>query len=158
MEDVKNISKEEYEHVLDLVPIICVDLVIMNDNGEVLVVKRQNEPGKGEWWIPGGRLLKNESIEECARRKAKEELGLDLEPIEVLGSGETIFNNSPFEGVNSHTVNFFVLMSELGNQEIKPDESQHTEWDFVSDIGEDADPYMIEIFDTLNEYFELSEE
>lgn len=152
------ISDEEYKNILDKVPVFCVDIIVMNNEGEVLVVQRENEPGKGEWWVPGGRLQKNETIVECAKRKAKEELGLDLEPVEILGFGETIFNKGPFDGVTTHTVNSFVLMSEIGKQKVTPDKSQHLNWKFISDLDDSADPYMVEIFESLNDYFDFIED
>ena len=37
-------------------PILCVDLIIQNSEGEFLLVKRDNHPIKGYDWVPGGRM------------------------------------------------------------------------------------------------------
>ena len=55
------IPKLEYKAILANIPIVCVDLIIIND-GKFLLLKRDNEPAKGEFWFPGGRILKLETI------------------------------------------------------------------------------------------------
>ena len=53
------ISDDEWETIVANVPLVSVDLVIKHDDG-VLLGKRENEPGKGEWFVPGGTVFKNE--------------------------------------------------------------------------------------------------
>lgn len=62
--------------ILRVMPIPCVDLVVENCRGEVLLVRRKNEPAKGEWWFPGGRVRFGEEREASAKRKLNEECGL----------------------------------------------------------------------------------
>jgi len=62
----------EYRKVLSAVPIVCVDCLVVNDASEYLLVKRRNEPLKGEYWVPGGRIYKNERLVEAVRRKMRE--------------------------------------------------------------------------------------
>ena len=45
----------------------------------MLLVRRANEPSRGLWSIPGGRVEAGESARECARREVREETGLDVE-------------------------------------------------------------------------------
>jgi 8-oxo-dGTP diphosphatase len=42
-------------------------------------VKRRNEPGKGKWSIPGGKVELGESLEQTVLREVKEETGLEVE-------------------------------------------------------------------------------
>jgi ADP-ribose pyrophosphatase YjhB (NUDIX family) len=44
----------------------------------VLYTKRDVEPYKGLWHLPGSFLLKGETVSECVVRLAKEELGLEI--------------------------------------------------------------------------------
>lgn len=59
-------------------PIVAVGAVILKDNN-VLLVKRGNEPYRGYWSIPGGRVRFGERIRDALRREVREETGLDVE-------------------------------------------------------------------------------
>ena len=68
------------------VPIVGVGAVVLNGN-RVLLVRRGNEPLKGEWSIPGGALELGETLEAGVRREVAEETGLEVETkaiVEVL--------------------------------------------------------------------------
>lgn len=61
-------------------PAVSTDCVIFGFNGtdiNVLLVKRDNEPFKGKFALPGGFLEPNETLEECAKRELLEETGID---------------------------------------------------------------------------------
>ena len=44
----------------------------------ILLVKRNNEPNKGRWALPGGVVKVGESVEDATRREVKEEVGLEI--------------------------------------------------------------------------------
>jgi colanic acid biosynthesis protein WcaH len=56
-------------------PILCVDVILRGPDGRILLVKRNNAPFKNQYWVPGGRVMKGESLEKALARKLKEELG-----------------------------------------------------------------------------------
>lgn len=119
------ISKEEYEKILENMPIPCVDLVIHKDK-KVLLVKRTNPPMKKQWWIPGGRVLKNELLRDAVKRKAQEEVGFDVEIEKEIGSYDNIFEDSAFENVKTgtHTIGAtFLVKPKNENFEIKVDKT-----------------------------------
>jgi len=103
------IPEEEYKEILKKIPICCVDVIIINAENNFLLAKRTNEPAKGKWWLPGGRILKNETIKHAALRKSYEETGLKCKYVKRLGVFETIFDKGPF-GSPVHTVNIICLM------------------------------------------------
>lgn len=51
----------------------------------VLLIRRGSEPLKGQWSIPGGILELGEELAAGARREVREETGLEVDPLEVLG-------------------------------------------------------------------------
>ena len=55
------------------------------DQGRVVLVKRRFPPLAGEWSIPGGRLRTGETLREGVAREVREEIGLTVEPAELLG-------------------------------------------------------------------------
>ncbi len=64
-------------------PQIGIGAVIFNDN-RVLLVKRNKEPHKGEWAIPGGSVRFGETLQEAVQREIREETGLTVKAKEVL--------------------------------------------------------------------------
>ncbi len=59
-------------------PIVGVGAVVL-DGSRVVLVKRANEPLKGEWSLPGGAVDVGETLEQAIRREVREETGLDVE-------------------------------------------------------------------------------
>lgn len=57
--------------------ILTVDCVVFNERGELLVIKRGNDPFKGMFALPGGRVEYGESTESASLRELKEETGID---------------------------------------------------------------------------------
>jgi 8-oxo-dGTP diphosphatase len=53
-------------------PIVAVSALIIRD-GSILLVKRANEPNKGKWSLPGGKLELGETVRQAAEREALEE-------------------------------------------------------------------------------------
>ena len=51
----------------------------------MVVVRRGGEPLKGEWSLPGGVLETGETIQQGIVREVKEETGLDVEPLTLVG-------------------------------------------------------------------------
>ena len=66
-----------YKRFTRSLPLFCVDIIAKSDKG-IILGKRKNEPAKGQYWLPGGRLHFRESFEDCAKRKMKEETGFDV--------------------------------------------------------------------------------
>lgn len=82
-------------------PKLCNAVILENNKGEILFVKRFMEPKKGYWDLPGGFVDPNETLEKSARREIKEELGIDLPEIKYLSSHH---NKYLYEGINYDTV------------------------------------------------------
>ena len=80
----KPFSFEEFKSIYSRVPRLSVDVVIKMDGGIVLV-ERALESYKGQWQLPGGTLYFKEKVVDAAKRLAKEETGLLVEPKDVLG-------------------------------------------------------------------------
>ena len=75
------IGDQLYHQVLDYTTLSCVDVVAYCDRSSsdkvILMVERAENPAKGMLWFPGGRLYKNENLEDAAMRKLREECGLE---------------------------------------------------------------------------------
>ena len=74
-------------------PLIGVGAVIVS-GGRVLLVRRDTEPLRGEWSVPGGMLELGEKLRDGVRREALEETGLEVEAGEVLEVFDSIFTDA----------------------------------------------------------------
>ena len=68
-------------------PAVTDDCIVFSryPKPQVLLIRRGNEPFKGEWAFPGGFLNMDETVQECARRELEEETGLVVQDIHLVG-------------------------------------------------------------------------
>jgi ADP-ribose pyrophosphatase YjhB (NUDIX family) len=66
-------------------PRLVVTTIPVNDAGEVVLLRRGIEPGRGSWAQPGGFLEVDETVTEAAIRETLEETGLIVQPGEIVG-------------------------------------------------------------------------
>lgn len=92
-----------YNKILENMPIICVDIIVIY-NKKFLLLNRNNEPEKNKWWLPGGRLLKGEILKDAVMRKLKEETNIDGDIFRRVGITETIFKTG-VNNIPTHTIN-----------------------------------------------------
>jgi ADP-ribose pyrophosphatase YjhB (NUDIX family) len=59
--------------------------VLLDDAGRLLLIRRANEPGRGHWSIPGGRVEGDETDQHAVIREVAEETGLAVEITRWLG-------------------------------------------------------------------------
>ena len=72
-------------HIAYVNPKLVVSTIPVTDAGEVVLLRRGFEPGRGWWAQPGGFLEVDETATEGAIRETEEEIGLIVEPGEILG-------------------------------------------------------------------------
>jgi mutator protein MutT len=85
------IQEKTYETITSLMPIPAVEAIIINSKNDLLLLKRNNAPAKGEWWFPGGRIRKGETFFQTLSREVKEETGLEVKVLGFIGVYERIF-------------------------------------------------------------------
>ena len=73
-------------------PLVGVGAVIV-EGKRVLLIRRGQPPLLGEWSLPGGVLECGETLREAAVREAREETGLVVEPVDMLGVYERVIRS-----------------------------------------------------------------
>jgi ADP-ribose pyrophosphatase YjhB (NUDIX family) len=140
--DQKIIPQQEYDRIVELMPICCVD-ILPAYQGSILLSKRTNAPGKGEWFPVGGRVYKKEPLVETAQRKTKEELGVDapLQAFERIGVEESIFNGTTTDE-NRHSVNVLYLLQLPEMPSLAADATQLAEVAWFAKVDHSWHPYV----------------
>ena len=68
--------------------------IIITKDDKVLLMKRKGPHGQGTWSTPGGHLDFGETLERCAAREAKEEVGVDVVDIKFRAVTNDIFEET----------------------------------------------------------------
>lgn len=92
---------------------------------KVLLGKRKNAHGEGDWCFPGGHLEFGESWEDCAKRETKEETGIEIENVRFGTVTNDIF---PKEDKHYITI---ILLADWKSGEVKvlePHKCEKWEW------------------------------
>lgn len=120
---------------------------ILNEEKKILIDKRLPEGLMANLWeFPGGKIEKNETVEDCIKREIKEELDLEIEVGEHL---ITINHN-----YSKFTVTLIVHICKVLKGEAKPIEAQEVRWVDISDLNQFEFPEAnIEIINCLVDKF-----
>jgi 8-oxo-dGTP diphosphatase len=77
-------GKYTYDYPRASVTVDCVVFGFDDGDLKVLLIRREAEPFRGKWALPGGFVKMEESLQEAARRELREETGVDRLYIEQL--------------------------------------------------------------------------
>lgn len=97
---------------------INVACAVIKVDNKILIARKAKGPEKGLWEFPGGKCQPNESINDCVIRETQEELGLIVEPIEVL-----FYNSITSENNGAFLLNFILCFC----REFNPILNEHLE-------------------------------
>lgn len=104
--------KEDYLHVIEHSQVISLDMIITNPDGKILLGKRNNEPAKNTWFVPGGRVYKNETFKDACRRISHGEFNRALSYDKEIGVYHHSYNNNfDNEDCGTHYIVFAVAIN-----------------------------------------------
>jgi colanic acid biosynthesis protein WcaH len=113
----------------------------MRHEGGVLLGLRENEPAKGEWFVPGGTVLKSERLSEAVQRVARAELGCEVDVLDELGAFEHFYETSEVKGVDAkHYVAHASVVEPRGSVDAADD--QHSAVQVFHPPFENLHPYV----------------
>ncbi len=110
-------------------PKTAVTAIVIKD-GRVLVLKRKEEPFKGEWDFPGGYLQKDELPEDGLKREMSEELGVACN-LDFLGyfTGTASYHDYQFPIIN---IAYYATI--IGEISINKEENSEASWVPISEL------------------------
>lgn len=150
------LSKDEFKKVVEYAPLFAMDLVIINADKKVLLGKRNNSPAKGYWFVPGGRVFKNETLDQAFERISHDELGVSLERknSKLLGLFDHFYDDSIFgSAVSTHYVNAtHALHQHIELSRLPKSQHQTYAWMSMDEMRErdDVHQYSKVFLDTLD--------
>ncbi len=90
-------------------PSLTVDGILLNEKGEVLLIKRKREPFKNFLALPGGFVEYGERVEDAIIREMMEETGLEVKIEKLFG-----VYSDPLRDPRGHTVSIVYVLKKVG--------------------------------------------
>ncbi len=117
--------------------------VVLVENGRLLLIKRGNEPGKGLWAVPGGKVRIGETLKAAAQREAAEETGLNVDVGDVAWVGEHLTDTH-------HIVLIDFYAKATGGELEASDDAEEVEWVPLDSVDSyPLTPTMTDLIETL---------
>jgi colanic acid biosynthesis protein WcaH len=127
-----------FRSIVSATPLVSLDLLVRDADGLILVGRRINRPAQGYWFVPGGRILKDERIADAFARLTEAELGirLDIASATYLGLYEHFYDDSIFtddgDSISTHyVVSAFEVVLPEGYSSLPYE--QHNEYQWLSE-------------------------
>ncbi|MBV8063598.1 MAG: GDP-mannose mannosyl hydrolase [Nevskia sp.] len=135
------LPREQFLSVVAHAPLVSIDLIVRDGAGRVLLGLRRNAPARGTWFVPGGCVRKNETLDTAFVRISRDELGLAAQrgQAEFLGVFEHLYadNAGGEPGFGTHYV---VLAHVLpAGLPVQPPPDQHSDYRWFEPAGLLAD-------------------
>jgi len=115
---------------------VGVGVLVYNKEGKFALIERKGSHGQGTWAPPGGHIDFGETAIETARREVKEEIGVNIDNLEVLG-----FTEDFFEKEQKHYITIFIKADWMAG-ELKASDKEWTEIGFF-DMNNLPNPLFI---------------
>jgi colanic acid biosynthesis protein WcaH len=127
---------DDFAHIVRYAPLVSIDLIIREPEGNVLLGLRENEPAKDTYFVPGGAIRKNERIRAAFTRILNAETGLtaSFEEATLVGVFEHFYKTNRF-GHPDYGTHYVVLAYEVtlkAHQTVVID-SQHSDVRWMSE-------------------------
>jgi 8-oxo-dGTP diphosphatase len=119
--------------VTDEVPMVeipCVGAVVFDAAGRLLLVQRGQEPARGQWSIPGGRVDDGESHQQAVVRELQEETGLAGRVLREVG---TVRRQAPSGG--TYVIRDFLVETDEA-EPVAGDDAMAAGWFAVEELDE----------------------
>ncbi|WP_117191202.1 NUDIX domain-containing protein [Rhizobium terrae] len=124
-------------------PGVGAGLVIMRDDGRVLLCRRLKAPEAGCWSIVGGKVDLMEPSSEAARREAEEESGLRIGQVDYLCTVEEIV-----EADRQHWVSLIYVTRDFSGEPslLEPDKLSEIGWFDLGDLPQPLSAFATKAF------------
>jgi colanic acid biosynthesis protein WcaH len=125
------LDSKTFKTVINSTPLISIDLLVKKDN-KILLGKRINKPAQGYLFSIGGRVYKNESIQQATARIAKTELNIELKLTpKFIGVYEHFYDDGIYKDISTHYINLAYEV-DINNEMLNLPTEQHNEYQWLS--------------------------
>jgi len=108
-------------------PLIGVGVVVLNAQGDVLLVQRGRPPRAGEWSLPGGLIDLGEQLRDAAQREVREECGIEIAIQDFVATFEPILRDAAGE-IEYHYVIIDYWATHVSGEAVAHDDAAAVAW------------------------------
>lgn len=128
------LNNKDFKNVIEKTILFAFDFIVLYQK-KILLLKRNNSPAKNYWFVPGGRVYKNEKMNFAIKRILKNELNISTNNIFSLKSGslyEHIYKKDNIFGDSDLDTHYVVqtILIELKNINNMKLDLQSSSFDF----------------------------
>lgn len=150
------LERAKFRDLVMNAPLVSIDLIVRNPENEVLLGLRRNSPAKHMWFVPGGRIWKDERIDRAFKRITEAELGtmFDLKNARFVGVFEHLYSGN-FADEPGFGTHYIVLAHEIkiAEESVRFSSKQHRDYRWLSEKQlleeNDVHPYTKDYFISL---------
>ncbi|MBO0215428.1 GDP-mannose mannosyl hydrolase [Vibrio sp. Vb2880] len=128
----QRLDEQTFKMVVASTPLVSIDLIIRNSKGQILLGQRTNRPAQGFWFVPGGRICKDETFEQAFQRLTKVELGegYSLKQAQFLGTYQHFYpDNFSQDDFSTHYVVLgYALELDIELISLPSEQHNHYQW------------------------------
>lgn len=103
-------------------PVPVVRLIIANEEGKVLILRRHNsEYGAGQWCLPGGKVDYGDTVENTVAKELSEETALVCDEVKFLFFQDSL----PLAAGKMHCINLYFACTTTGEIQLNEESSEY---------------------------------
>ena len=138
------LDKNTFSTVIANTPLISIDLIVRDSEDKVLLGKRINKPAQNSWFVPGGRIYKNEKINDAFKRITEDEIGVEIDLHSCIFKGiyQHFYDDNVFN--DEFSTHYVVLAFELRltNTPMTNEQHENYKWFDENELLENDDVYF----------------
>ncbi len=148
---MKKLDEKIFKIVINATPLISIDILVKNED-QILLGKRINKPAKGYFFSIGGRVMKNETINQAIKRIISDELNIQQKSTpNFISAFEHFYNDGVYDDVSTHYVGLLYEYEDRDIIDLKNlprDQHEEYKWFSINQIMTDS-----QVHKNVKDYF-----
>lgn len=148
----QRLALDTFKTVVASTPLVSIDLVICNSKNQALLGLRNNRPAQGYWFVPGGRICKDETFDIAFQRLTVDELGIDynINDAKFIGHYQHLYqDNFSDDNFSTHYVVLgYSIKEDLDLNKLPLEQHRNYQWWNIDELLNSS-----EVHDNTKAYF-----
>ncbi|MGG4675518.1 GDP-mannose mannosyl hydrolase [Providencia sp. Me1] len=148
----QRLALDTFKTIVASTPLVSIDLVICNSKNQALLGLRNNRPAQGYWFVPGGRICKDETFDIAFQRLTVDELGIDynINDAKFIGHYQHLYqDNFSDDNFSTHYVVLgYLIKEDLDLNKLPLEQHRNYQWWNIDELLNSS-----EVHDNTKAYF-----